>query len=59
MLTFEVRGLSTGAESEMELRGENFIGNLFDGSNGYMVLEDSGFKTFLRPKREPGESMRE
>jgi predicted dehydrogenase len=57
LLTFEVRGLPTGAESEMELRGANFIGNLFYGSKGYMVLEDSGFKTFLGDKREPGEAM--
>jgi predicted dehydrogenase len=58
MLTFEVRGLPTGAESEMELRGENFIGNLFYGSKGYMVVEDSNFKTFLGDKREPGEAMK-
>jgi predicted dehydrogenase len=57
-MTFEVRGLPTGGESEMELRGQNFIGNLFYGSNGYMVVEDSGFKLFLGDKREPGESMR-
>jgi predicted dehydrogenase len=58
MLTFEVRGLPTGGESEMDLRGANFIGNLFYGSKGYMVLEDSGFKTFLGEKREPGETMK-
>ncbi len=57
LMTFEVRGLDTGGESEMELRGTNFIGNLFYGSNGYMVVEDSGFKTFLGDKREPGEAM--
>jgi predicted dehydrogenase len=57
LLTFEVRGLPTGPESEMELRGNNFIGNLFYGSKGYLVLEDSGFKTFLGDKREPGEGM--
>jgi len=57
-LSFEVRGLPTGAESEMELRGNNFIGILFYGANGYMVVEDSGFKIFLGDKREPGESMK-
>lgn len=58
LLTFEVRGLPTGPESEMEPRGNNFIGNLFYGSKGYMVLEDGGFKTFLGEKREPGEAMK-
>ena len=56
-LTFEVRGLPTGPESEMSLRGSNFVGNLFYGGKGYMVVEDAGFKTFLGDKREPGEAM--
>jgi predicted dehydrogenase len=56
-LTFEVRSLMTGAESEMSLRGQNFIGNMFYGSAGYMLVEDSGFKTFLGDKRKPGEAM--
>jgi len=57
-MVFEVRGLQSGGESEMELRGENFIGNLFYGSDGYMVVEDSGFKVFLGDKRVRGESMK-
>jgi predicted dehydrogenase len=57
-LTFEVRGLNTGPESEMSLRGNNFIGNLFYGSDGYMVIEDSGFQTFLGDNRKPGEKMK-
>jgi predicted dehydrogenase len=57
-LTFEVRGLITGPESEMSQRAGNFIGNLFYGSEGYMVVEDSGFQTFLGDKRKPGESMK-
>jgi predicted dehydrogenase len=56
-LTFEVRNLFTGPESEMSLRGQNFIGNMFFGSEGYMVIEDSGFQTFLGDKRKPGEKM--
>ncbi len=61
LLSFEVRGLLTGTESGLELRGSTFvgfIGNLFYGSKGYMVVEDAGFKTFLGEKREPGESMK-
>jgi predicted dehydrogenase len=57
-MVFEVRGMNTGGESEMELRGENFVGNLFYGSDGYMVLEDAGFKIFLGDKRQPGEAMK-
>ena len=57
MLCFEVRGLPTGGESELSLRGGNFVGVLFYGSKGYMVVEDAGFRIFLGDKREPGESM--
>ncbi|HEY3837900.1 MAG TPA: Gfo/Idh/MocA family oxidoreductase [Bryobacteraceae bacterium] len=56
-ISFEVRGLFTGSEGGMELRGDNFIGVMFFGSKGYMVVEDSGFKTFFGEKREPGEAM--
>jgi predicted Zn-ribbon and HTH transcriptional regulator len=42
----------------MELRGDNFVGNLFYGSDGYMVIEDTGFKIFLGDKRQPGEAMK-
>ena len=31
-LCFEVRGLMTGSESDLSLRGGNFIGNLFYGA---------------------------
>jgi predicted dehydrogenase len=56
-ISFEVRGLFTGSEAGMPLRGDNFIGVMFFGSKGYMVVEDSGFKTFLGEKRQPGEAM--
>jgi predicted dehydrogenase len=56
-MSFEVRGLPTGSEGGMDLRGDNFIGVMFFGSKGYMVVEDSGFKTFLGDKRTPGEAM--
>ncbi len=57
-LSFEVRGLPTGEEGGMGLRGGNFIGVMFFGGKGYMVVEDSGFKTFFGDKREPGEAMK-
>ena len=44
-LSFEVRGLPTGPESELDLRGNKFSPSAFCfyGANGYMVVEDSGF----------------
>jgi len=57
-LQFEVRGLNTGGESDLSVRGGNFVGILFYGSKGYMVVEDAGFKIFLGDKREPGEAMK-
>jgi predicted dehydrogenase len=56
-LSFEVRGLPTGSEGGMDLRGNNFIGVMFFGSKGYMTVEDNGFKSFLGDKRTPGPAM--
>jgi hypothetical protein len=57
-LSFGVRGLPTGGECGMDLRGGYFIGVMFYGGKGYMVVEDSGFKIFLGDQREPGEAMK-
>jgi predicted dehydrogenase len=56
-LSFEVRGMPTGEEGGMDLRGGNFVGVMFFGDKGYMVVEDSGFKILLGDKRELGDSM--
>lgn len=51
ILQFEVRGLHTNGEDEIR------IGNLFYGSEGWMHLDQNGFRTYLGRKEEPGPSM--
>ncbi len=50
-LMFEVRGLITGGESGLEGAG-NTVGNLFFGSEGFMVVADSTLKVYKGEKRE-------
>ena len=58
-IVFEVRGLPTGSESGLEqVQGPNYIGNIFFGSGGYLIVDDNDFQIFLGDKREPGESMK-
>ncbi|HUS04767.1 MAG TPA: Gfo/Idh/MocA family oxidoreductase [Bryobacteraceae bacterium] len=58
-IVFEVRGLPTGGEGGLDpVQGPNFIGNIFFGSDGYMVVDDNDFRIFRGEKREPGESMK-
>jgi hypothetical protein len=56
-IVFEVRGLITGGEAGMP-DNSNFVGNIFLGSDGYMVLDHVGFQIYLGEKRERGEGMR-
>ncbi len=51
-LVFEVRGLLTGGESGINYDGSNFIGNIFFGSEGHMVIDQTGFQVYLGEKRE-------
>jgi predicted dehydrogenase len=55
-IVFEVRGLPTGGESGIEAMGPNFVGDVFYGEKGFMAVDHRGFKIFLGPNREPGES---
>jgi predicted dehydrogenase len=50
LLTFEVRGLPTNPDKNVK------IGNLFYGSEGYMVLNGGHWATFFGHKEEPGPS---
>jgi predicted dehydrogenase len=50
MLQFEVRGLYTNNESEVG------IGNLFYGTEGWMQIDGSTWKTFMGRRNEPGQS---
>jgi predicted dehydrogenase len=52
MMVFEVRGLLTGDESNVPLRGPNVIGNIFYGADGYMALDVGGFQVYKGEKRQ-------
>jgi predicted dehydrogenase len=49
---FEVRGLLTGPEASVRFDGSNCIGSIFQGSEGYMVVDGSKFQVFKGEKRE-------
>jgi predicted dehydrogenase len=42
-LVFEVRGLPSPDEGPLKRRGNNTIGNIFYGSDGYLAVDGSGF----------------
>ena len=56
-LMFEVRGLLTGGEGNINGTRQGFVGNLFFGDKGYMSVDQAGFSIYLGEKREPGEKM--
>jgi hypothetical protein len=45
-LMFEVRGLPTGSEGNLPIRGKNSISNLFYGADGWMAMDDEGFQVY-------------
>jgi predicted dehydrogenase len=51
-LVFEVRGLLTNGEGNIQRDGEHSIGNIFYGSEGYMTVDLSGFWVFKGEKHE-------
>ena len=51
-IVFEVRGLLTGGESSIIWDGQNFIGNLFFGSEGFMSVDLNGYQIYMGEKRE-------
>jgi len=51
-LVFEVRGLLTNGEGNLQRDGEHYIGNIFYGSEGYMTVDLSGFWVFKGEKNE-------
>ena len=58
-IVFEVRGLVTGGEADMQgsPTNRNVVGNLFFGADGYMTVNHDGFATYLGEEREPGPAM--
>ena len=51
-LMFEVRGLVTGPEGNLQIRGNNTVGNLFYGSDGWMAVDGAGFQMYKGEKNE-------
>jgi len=56
ILQFEVRHWITNYEGGLGKPPGNNIGNIFYGSEGYMVMYGGRWQTFLGKKREPGPS---
>lgn len=54
LLQFETRHWVTNYEGGFGSPGDNNVGVLFYGSEGYMELEYFSYKTYLGKKREPG-----
>ena len=55
-IMFEVRGLISGGEAEMHGTRQGFVGNLFFGEKGYMVLDHTGYEVFLGEDRQKADS---
>jgi predicted dehydrogenase len=55
LLVFEVRHWISNPEAGIGKPGENCIGNIFNGSKGYMVIR-GGYRTYLGKAQEPGPS---
>jgi predicted dehydrogenase len=51
-LVFEVRGLLTGPEAGLPVRGGNVTGNLFYGADGWMWLDGGGFTVYKGDSNE-------
>jgi hypothetical protein len=56
ILQFEVRHWITNYEGDFGKAPDNNIGNIFYGSEGYLVMHGGRWQTFLGKKREPGPS---
>src|SRR5262249_39044726 len=51
-IVFEVRGLLTGPEGGNPVKGGNFIGNFFYGSDGWMWTSGAGFRVYKGESNE-------
>jgi predicted dehydrogenase len=45
-MTFEVRNLPTPPEGGLIVRRPNYVGNIFFGSGGFLVVDDAGFQIY-------------
>jgi len=51
-LAFECRNLSSPPEGGAPIRGANFVGNIFFGTEGYLVVDPWGFQVYKGDERE-------
>jgi predicted dehydrogenase len=51
-LVFDVRGLITDPPGALTAEGKNAIGNIFYGSEGYLVIDDRGYQIYKGEKHE-------
>lgn len=59
ILQFEVRHWITNYEGDFGKPPDNNIGNIFYGSEGYLVMHGGRWQSYLGRKREPGPSGQE
>ena len=52
-LVFEVRGIFTGSEGNLPIGGHNTVGNLFFGSDGWMSLDETGYRIYKSTETTP------
>jgi predicted dehydrogenase len=45
-MTFEVRNLPTPPEGGIPIRDPNYVGNIFFGTGGFLVVDHSGFEVY-------------
>jgi predicted dehydrogenase len=45
-MTFDVRNLPTPPEGLVEMRGPNYVGNIFFGDLGFLVVDHDGYRVF-------------
>ncbi len=45
-MTFDVRNLPTPPEGLAGMRGPNYVGNIFFGSSGFLIVDGSGFQLY-------------
>lgn len=51
-IVFDIRNLSSPNEGNSVAGGSNYVGNIFFGDQGYMVVDPLGFQIFLGDERE-------
>ena len=51
-IVFDVRNLSSPNEGGAPMHGSNYVGNIFFGAQGYMVVDPRGFRIYMGDERE-------